>query len=117
MSPIFLLRISALISLSGWPVLKPGVFGSHELFHFFVIAGSACHAQFMLRVVVPARQPANWNDPVDCRHHRRNRFPHGWLAEVSGIRPSWAAHCSGACIWHPARSGALCPRQDPSSPG
>ena len=59
--------VGALINLSGWPVLEPGVFGSHELFHFFVIAGSACHAQFMLRVVVPARQPANWNDPVDCR--------------------------------------------------
>ena len=58
--------MGALINLSGWPVLKPGVFGSHELFHFFVIAGSACHARFMLHVVVPARQPANWNDPVDC---------------------------------------------------
>jgi len=58
--------VGALINLSGRPVLAPGVFGSHELFHFFVIAGSACHAEFMLRVVVPARQPANWNDPDDC---------------------------------------------------
>ncbi len=57
--------VGALINLYGWPVLEPGVFGSHELFHFFVIAGSVCHAQFMLRVVVPAHQPSNWNDPVD----------------------------------------------------
>ncbi len=59
--------VGALINIYGWPVLEPGAFGSHELFHFFVIAGSVCHAQFMLRVVVQARQPSNWNDPVD-RH-------------------------------------------------
>jgi hemolysin III len=57
----------ALINLTGWPVLEPGVFGSHELFHFFVLAGSACHAQFMLRVVVPARQPVSWYDPLEPR--------------------------------------------------
>jgi hemolysin III len=50
----------ALINLMNWPVLKPGVVGSHELFHFLVIAGSACHVSFMLRVVVPARQPTDW---------------------------------------------------------
>jgi hemolysin III len=54
----------ALINLSGWPALHPGVFGAHELFHFFVIAGSACHARFMLSVVIPARQPASWDDRV-----------------------------------------------------
>ena len=43
-------------------MLWPGVFGAHELFHFFVIAGSACHVLFMLRVVVPARAPAGWLD-------------------------------------------------------
>jgi hemolysin III len=53
--------VGALINLSGWPVLEPGVFGSHELFHLFVVAGSACHAHFMLYVVVPARQPENWD--------------------------------------------------------
>jgi hemolysin III len=52
--------VGALINLMNWPVLKPGVVGAHELFHFLVIAGSACHASFMLRVVVPARQPADW---------------------------------------------------------
>ena len=109
--------VGALINLSGWPVLEPGVFGSHELFHFFVIAGSACHAQFMLRVVVPARQPANWNDPVDCRAPSSQPIP----ARMAGRSVRHSAQLGGslfgACIWHPARSGALCPRQDPSSPG
>jgi hemolysin III len=49
--------VGALINLAHWPVLFPGHFGSHEMFHFFVIAGSACHIFFMLRVVVPAVEP------------------------------------------------------------
>jgi hemolysin III len=48
--------IGALINLAHWPVFWPGHFGSHELFHFFVIAGSACHTFFMLKVVVPATE-------------------------------------------------------------
>jgi hemolysin III len=46
----------ALINLARWPVLCPGVFASHEVFHFFVIAGSATHVLFMLKVVVPASE-------------------------------------------------------------
>lgn len=84
--------VGALINLSGWPVLEPGVFGSHELFHFFVIAGmpatlSSCSAW--------SSRHANRRTGtirLTAAHHRRNRFPHGWLAEVSGIRPSWVAH-------------------------
>jgi hemolysin III len=53
--------VGAMINLIGWPVVRLGVFGAHELFHFFVIAGSACHVVFMLRVVVPASQPADWH--------------------------------------------------------
>jgi len=49
--------VGALINLARWPVFSPGHFGSHELFHFFVIAGSACHIFFMLKVVVPAAEP------------------------------------------------------------
>ncbi len=52
-----LYSIGALINLARWPVLSPGHFGSHELFHFFVIAGSACHIFFMLKVVIPAAEP------------------------------------------------------------
>ncbi len=49
--------VGALLNLLKWPVLIPGVFGAHEIFHLFVIAGSASHVYFMLRVVIPAPSP------------------------------------------------------------
>jgi hemolysin III len=36
-----------------WPNLIPGVFGFHELWHIFVLAGSACHFWAMLRYIAP----------------------------------------------------------------
>jgi hemolysin III len=33
-----------------WPKMWPGVFSSHELWHLFVLAGSACHFAVMLRI-------------------------------------------------------------------
>jgi hemolysin III len=59
--------VGALVNLTNWPVLKPGVVGAHEFFHFLVIAGSACHVAFMLRVVVPACQPAGWKAGTPAR--------------------------------------------------
>jgi hemolysin III len=50
--------IGAVINLSKWPVLVPGVVAAHEVFHLFVLAGSAWHVSFMLRVVVPAVEPS-----------------------------------------------------------
>jgi hypothetical protein len=50
-----LYSIGAIVNLARWPVFLPGVFAAHELFHFFAIAGSACHVFFMIQVVVPAR--------------------------------------------------------------
>ena len=41
----------------GWPVVAPGVFGSHEVLHVLVIAGTAAHFVFIVRYVVPHRQP------------------------------------------------------------
>lgn len=35
------------------PNLVPGVFGFHELWHLFVMAGSACHFWAMLRYIAP----------------------------------------------------------------
>ncbi len=35
------------------PNLVPGVFGFHELWHLFVLAGSACHFWAVLRYVAP----------------------------------------------------------------
>jgi hemolysin III len=46
----------AVLNLVGWPVLWPGVFAAHELFHVFVLAGSAAHYGFILRVIVPSRR-------------------------------------------------------------
>lgn len=36
-----------------WPNLVPGKFGFHELWHLFVLAGSACHFWAMLRYIAP----------------------------------------------------------------
>jgi hemolysin III len=49
--------VGAILNLLRWPVLLAGVFGAHELLHFFVIAGSACHIFFMITVVVPSPVP------------------------------------------------------------
>jgi hemolysin III len=49
--------VGAILNLAGWPVLLPHVFGTHELFHLFVMAGSLCHFWFMLRWVAPFDRP------------------------------------------------------------
>ena len=36
-----------------WPDIRPGVFGFHELWHLFVLAGSACHFLAMLLYIAP----------------------------------------------------------------
>lgn len=49
----------AACELAKWPVLVPGLIGWHEVFHVFDIAGTALHAVFMARCVVPyAGRPA-----------------------------------------------------------
>ena len=45
--------VGSVLNLLRWPGLWPGVFGPHELFHLFVIAGSLSHYLVILRVVVP----------------------------------------------------------------
>lgn len=45
--------VGAVLNLLRWPNLWPGVFGYHDLFHLFVIAGSLSHYGFILKVVVP----------------------------------------------------------------
>ena len=45
--------LGAVLNLLHWPVLYPGIFGTHELFHLFVLAGSLAHYRFILKVVVP----------------------------------------------------------------
>jgi hemolysin III len=43
----------ALIYALKRPNLVPGVFGFHELWHLFVLAGSACHFWAILRYIAP----------------------------------------------------------------
>ena len=43
--------VGALIYGLKWPNLIPGVFGFHELWHLFVLAGSACHFWAMLQYI------------------------------------------------------------------
>jgi hemolysin III len=50
--------VGAVLNLLNWPALWPEVFGTHALFHLFVIAGSVTHFWFILKVVVPFR----WED-------------------------------------------------------
>lgn len=45
--------VGAVLNLLRWPPLWPGVFGVHDLFHLFVLAGSLAHYRLILRVVVP----------------------------------------------------------------
>jgi hemolysin III len=47
--------VGAVINIVGWPVLAPGYFNSHDLFHLLVLCGSTCHFLFMLLVVAPYR--------------------------------------------------------------
>jgi hemolysin III len=98
--------VGAVINLLKWPVLSPGVFASHELFHLFVIAGSACHVAFMLRVVIPAPWPGamslpsrsqprpalllRWARAMMSRRLRRWMLliPHPqWLEEMLAVDP------------------------------
>ncbi len=48
-----LYSVGAVLNLLGRPALWPGIFGVHDLFHLFVIAGSLAHYAFILKVVVP----------------------------------------------------------------
>ena len=45
--------VGAVLNGLHWPVLVPGVFESHEVFHLFVMAGSGWHYYFMLSAVLP----------------------------------------------------------------
>jgi hemolysin III len=45
--------VGAVINLVNWPVIYPGTFGAHELFHLFVLAGSFAHYSFIFKFVVP----------------------------------------------------------------
>jgi hemolysin III len=53
-----LYSVGALLNHFHWPVLWPGIFSAHELFHLFVLAGSASHVWFLVRWVAPFKRDA-----------------------------------------------------------
>ncbi|WP_165243514.1 PAQR family membrane homeostasis protein TrhA [Paludisphaera soli] len=51
-----LYSVGAVVNLTRAPEIVPGL-GSHEVFHLFVLAGTAAHVAFLFRVVAPATPP------------------------------------------------------------
>jgi hemolysin III len=79
-----LYSLGAVMNLAHWPDLWPGLFGPHEVFHLFVMAGSTAHFMFMLGVVArPGVPPATadgepaWSRAVFLRSLARARMPRG----------------------------------------
>ena len=57
--------VGAVLNLLHWPIIYSGIFGAHELFHLFVLAGSLEHYLFILKVAVPfAHGPSRDRDDV-----------------------------------------------------
>ncbi|QEH35349.1 hemolysin-III related [Aquisphaera giovannonii] len=71
-----LYSLGALFNLLHFPVIWPGVFQSHELFHVLVVAASVCHFYFIITVAGVAalemeREPrAQATDPAARRANR-----------------------------------------------
>ena len=55
----FFYSFGAMLNLLHWPVLWPGVIGSHEFFHLWVMAGTTAHFWFFLTAVVPFAATVN----------------------------------------------------------
>lgn len=47
-----LYTLGAVIYATKWPRIKSKIFGFHEIFHLFVLAGSFCHYWMMLKYVM-----------------------------------------------------------------
>jgi len=68
--------VGALIHVLNWPIVWPGVFEAHEVFHLIVIGASVTHYRFMLRVIAPWEHPplaAGWSDRETGLAHTRRR--------------------------------------------
>lgn len=77
----------AVFSVTGLPVLWPGVFEGHELFHIFVMMGSFTHYRFMLGTIALAGTTSRSRHrphPAQAGHHRPNRCP---IREGAGVLP------------------------------
>jgi hemolysin III len=49
--------VGAVCNTLNWPMIAPHRFGPHEVFHLFVMAGTAWHFYFMLSAVLPYQPP------------------------------------------------------------
>jgi hemolysin III len=76
----------AILDVFGWPVFVPGVFGTHELLHVLVVAGTAAHFVFIVRYVVPGAATAGTGQRLaggPLRAAQAGRQPAGTLAAAS----------------------------------
>lgn len=55
--------LGAVFELARWPILVPGVIGSHELLHFCDMAGTGCHIVFIAKYVLPYPLSAELRQP------------------------------------------------------
>ena len=60
-----LYSVGAVLNVLGWPVLWPGRFEAHDLFHLFVIAGSLAHFGLILALIAPIGPRQSLNPPPD----------------------------------------------------
>jgi channel protein (hemolysin III family) len=51
--------VGAILHMAHWPVVVPGVIGSHELFHLAVLVGVGCHWYFMTQIAGWRETPAD----------------------------------------------------------
>jgi hemolysin III len=70
--------VGAVLNLLNWPEISPGVFGHHEVFHLWVMAGTVAHFWFMLTAVVPFACAAQSIKPEPV-----------WVSEREGPGRAW----------------------------
>jgi hemolysin III len=99
----FFYSVGAVLNLTHWPALVPGVFAAHEIFHFFVITGTTCHVLFMLGVVIPSSDPAALAAPTRSPvAEREPRFAPASCRNLLGLPHfSWRAWANNLAIAHP----------------
>ena len=52
------------LEFAGWPTLLPGIVGPHEVFHLAVLAGMACHWQFVSQFATGEAPPPVGAEPA-----------------------------------------------------
>jgi hemolysin III len=85
-----LYSVGAVINAFDWPTLDPPLFGPHELFHLFVMGGSAVHYYFMLVAVLPYRRLAAQPEAAGVAPAALSAAPApGQLRPAPSTGPAW----------------------------